>query len=145
LRFFAGCASGVQEKAFKPIENKKDDVAGNVIENPPVITPKPEKENPDVILRYFVFFPNDLSCIDHRKGNISLDKYIKYLKEGGEGNTGYEMGNGPIYGCIDTDVINGTSGRTRTNKKIVWHYHVDADKINERLYDANYKDISDFY
>ena len=152
LRFFAGCDDTDEDDAVKekPLAKTKVKIAGNTTRNAETdltTTSKPNKENPAKILRFFVFFPNDLSGVDYLKDpNVVVD----YLLSGNttlSGDTaGYEMNhNGVkdsgINGCICGDTI---TYKLENGKILTWHYEADKDKRSEILLPGNYEDTRDY-
>lgn len=155
LRFFAGCDDPDEDDAVKekPLAKTKVKIAGNTTRNAETdltTTSKPNKENPAKILRFFVFFPNDLSGVDYLKDpNVVVD-YLLYgntTLSGVSGETcGYEMnGNGVkdsgINGCICGDTI---TYKLENGKILTWHYEADKDKRSEILLPGNYEDTRDY-
>ena len=149
LRFFAGCDDPDEDDAVKekPLAKTKVKIAGNTTRNAETdltTTSKPNKENPAKILRFFVFFPNDLSGVDYLK---DPNVVINYLLSGVSGGTcGYEMNdNGVkdsgINGCICGNTI---TYKLENGKILTWHYEADKDKRSEILLPGNYEDTRDY-
>ena len=149
LRFFAGCenpANEFVEQVTKTTETRTKITTKNVTpEVGPTVNPKPkpEKDTPDVVLRYFVFFPNNFSGKDYySKGDIMTP--VKYLWEGRySGGTGYEVDeNLGISGCVKAKSIKG--GTMVGGGQAYWEYEIDNDKKLEVLRPKNYKDRKSF-
>lgn len=145
LRFFAGCDDGSIKEDY--INVKKEVPQNFAVNNKdvPKTTPKPENENWDVKLRYFVFFPNNFSGKDYyAKGDVDTPK--NYLWSGAySGGTGYEVNSNPnlgIGGCVSTDKIKG--GLMNGGGQAWWYYEVDDDKKDEALLRENYKDTTSY-
>ena len=154
LRFFAGCDVGSVVKETNNTDsdnnvngnNNTNNINNNRGNNDiPKNNPKPQKEDLDVKLRYFVFFPNNFSGVDfYRDGDTTTP--INYLWSGAySGGTGYEVNENPnagIGGCVSSSSIKG--GETREGEQAYWYYQVDNDKRKEKLYSGNYKDTASF-
>ena len=127
MKFFAGCydpddPDEFVEKATTKEVVRQIEVPGEPEVNvEPTITPKPNPDIQDIIVRYFVFFPNNFSGIDYVK-NGDAETPAMYLLKGrySGGTDGYELEGNGVTGCIKTSTIKG--GQMKGGGTAYWHY-----------------------